>query len=340
MEGPEVRKPLTRARGARLLLAVAVAGLLVVGLACSASSEQQRTGTNRSNRSSVSGTVRVSGAWALYPIMVKWGEEFEKKNPGVRVDISAGGAGKGAADALGGLVDIGMVSREIKPEETEQGGFAVPVVKDAVFPTVNEGNPVLWKGLLAKGIKRQTYIDLFIKGKSITWGEITGTDSKDKVQVYTRSDACGAAETWAKYLGGEQEDLRGVAVYGDPGLADAVKKDPLGIGYNNLNYAYDATTGLPIAGIQVVPIDVNENGKVDADEDIKTKNKAVKAITNGVYPSPPARELNLLTKGRFKGAAKAFVEWILSDGQKFVEEVGYIKLTPDQLKDAAAKVRG
>ncbi len=44
--------------------------------------------------------------------------------------------------------------------------------------------------------------------------------------MYTRSDAAGAAETWAKYFGKKQEDIQGVAVFGDPGLALAVKKDP------------------------------------------------------------------------------------------------------------------
>ena len=96
------------------------------------------------------GTIRVSGAWALYPMMVKWGEEFGKIHPNMRIDISAGGAGKGAADAIAGLVDIGMVSREVKPEEIKQGAFHVPVVKDAVFPTINDKNPVLTKGLMKK----------------------------------------------------------------------------------------------------------------------------------------------------------------------------------------------
>jgi len=62
------------------------------------------------------GTIRVSGAWALYPMMVKWGEEYRKVHPKVRVDISAGGAGKGVVDALAGLVNVGMVSREITLE--------------------------------------------------------------------------------------------------------------------------------------------------------------------------------------------------------------------------------
>jgi len=88
-------------------------------------------------------TIKVSGAWALYPMMVKWTEEYQKIDPKVRIDVSAGGAGKGMADALGGLVDIGMVSREIFPEEIEQGAFWVSVCKDAVVPTVNENNLVL-----------------------------------------------------------------------------------------------------------------------------------------------------------------------------------------------------
>jgi phosphate transport system substrate-binding protein len=272
-------------------------------------------------------------------MMVQWGEEFGKLHPKVRVDISAGGAGKGVADTLSGLVDIGMVSREISPEEIKQGAFFVPVVKDAVLATLNDGNPVFAKSLLSRGVKKKTFVDLWINGTALTWGEIVGTDTKSRVQVYTRSDSCGAAETWAQYLGGKrQEDLKGVGVYGDPGLAEAVRKDVFGIGYNNLNYAYDAKTGLPLQGLQIIPIDVNENGKVDPEEDLKTRTKALQAVRSGVYPAPPARDLYLTTKDRFKGPAKEFIRWILTDGQKYVDEMGYIRLKDDQIQEALKKL--
>ncbi len=283
------------------------------------------------------GTIRVSGAWALYPMMVTWAEEFQKIHPRVRVDISAGGAGKGVADALAGVVDIGMVSREIKPEEIAQGAFFVRVVKDAVFATTNESNPV-WESLAIRGVQRQILIDLWLDAKPLTWGQIAGTDSNEMVDVYTRSDACGAAETWARYLGGAQEDLAGTAVYGDPGLAEAVKTDRLGIGYNNLNYAYDASTGLPVAGLKVIPLDVNENGQVDLEEDLSTKSQALEAILSDVYPSPPARDLYLMTKGEFEGLTKEFVRWILTDGQRYVEEAGYIRLTDAQIQGSLEKL--
>ena len=283
------------------------------------------------------GTVRISGAWALYPMMVKWGEEFRKTYPGIRIDISAGGAGKGIADALNGLVDIGMVSRDIRPEEIKPGTTYVPVVKDAVFPTMSMNNPAM-KNIAKKGIKKKTFNDLWILGKPLIWGEISGTNTKNSMQVYTRSDSCGAAETWAHYLGKKQEDLKGVGVYGDPGLAEAVKRDVYGVGYNNLNYAYDAKTGLPVAGIQIIPIDVNENGKIDPNEDLSTKEKAIKAVLSGVYPSPPARDLYLITKERFKEPSKTFVQWILTEGQKYVNEVGYIKIAPKQIAESLKKL--
>jgi len=306
-------------------------------LACSSKEKGSEKSTSK-KEGELKGTIRVSGAWALYPMMVKWGEEFMRIHPDIKIDISAGGAGKGAADALAGLVDIGMVSREIRPEEVAQGASYLPVVKDAVFPMVNERNPVL-SALCKKGLKKKTFVDLWIDNQNFTWGDITGTASKERVQVYTRSDSCGAAETWAKYLDGKhQEDLKGIGVYGDPGLAEAVRKDLFGIGYNNLNFAYDSKSGSPIAGLRPVPIDVNENGRVDSREVLDTKEQAIKAVVSAAYPSPPARDLYLLTKGGFKEPTKRFVRWILTDGQRFIEEVGYIPLAKEQLEKNLKKL--
>lgn len=318
-------------------------GLALFFMMAPAIGGQERENRNRPSSSGVTitleGTVRVSGAWALYPMMVKWAEEFRKVYPKIRVDVSAGGAGKGVANALVGLVNIGMVSREITQEEVKQGAFYVPVVKDAVFPMMSDQNPVFHKGLSQKGITKKTFIDLWIKGRDMTWDEIVGSDPKYKIHVYTRSDSCGAAETWAQYLGGKrQEDLQGIGVYGDPGLAEAVRKDPLGIGYNNLNYTFDFKTGLPSKGLCVVPVDLNENGKIDPEEDLKTKNKAIQAIASGVYPSPPARNLYLLTRKSFKDLTREFVRWILTDGQKYVGETGYIPLTKIQVNAALKRL--
>ena len=285
------------------------------------------------------GTITISGAWALYPMMTRWAEEFRIVHPGVQFDVSAGGAGKGMADSLGGAVDIGMVSRDVTPEEESNGAYWVAVTKDAVFPMVNAQNPVLQE-LLMKGVTRETFAGIYITGEVKTWGQVIGRpEVTDEIHVYTRSDSAGAPETWAKYLDKKQEDLLGVGVYGDPGLLETVVKDPLGIGFNNLGYAYDNSTGEAVAGAVALPVDDDENGKADPHEVLETKAEAVEMVATGRYPSPPARALNLVTKGKPTGPAKAFIEWILVEGQQFVGEAGYVQLTDEQLAASLEKVR-
>ncbi len=285
----------------------------------------------------LSGTITLSGAFALYPMAVRWGDEFTKLHPNVKVEISAGGAGKGMADTLGGLVDIGMISRDVDPSEIAKGAYPIGVTKDAVVATVNAKNPVL-NDLLSKGINKSTFTAIFLNGTVTTWGDVVGIDNKAEIHVYTRSDASGASDIWAKYLGGKQESLKGTGVYGDPGLLAAVQKDPLGIGYNNYNYAFNMSSGLPVDGVQIIPFDVKNNGVVDPDENISTKDKTIAAIKSGVFPSPPARVELFVTKGKPTGVTSEFIRWVLTDGQKYVDEEGYIQLSKEYLDGELKKV--
>ena len=286
------------------------------------------------------GTITISGAFALYPMMIRWAEEYHSLHPNVTFDISAGGAGKGMADALSGAVDIGMVSRPIFKEEIEKGAFWVAVAKDAVVVTVNTRNPVLDQ-LLAQGLTRDTAEDIWITGETTTWGQMVGRGDADAIHVYTRADACGAAQTWAQYLGDySQEDLQGIGVQADPGVAEAVSRDELAIGYNNLNFAYDAENGKVVQGIQVVPLDIDGSGKIDPHEGFyETKADLVQAISEGRYPSPPSRALHLVTKGQPPGLVSAFIEWVMTEGQACLDEVGYVTLSHEQLDEGLSRLR-
>ncbi len=336
-------------RSVLILIAILVIAVGSVSLYLSSSPQSSQdklnnaTGTSSSSNHTqpieeLRGRVTLSGAWALYPMAVVWGEEFQKLHPNVKVEVSAGGAGKGMADALGGLVDIGMVSRDIDPAEVAKGAYPVAVTKDAVIATINANNPVL-NDLLSKGITREVFIGIFIDGTIKTWGEAVGRpEIKDEIHVYTRSDAAGAPEIWAKYLGKKQEDLNGIGVYGDPGVLATVQKDPLGIGYNNYNYVFDIKSGLPVPGVKIAPFDIDRDGKVDAKEDISTRAKTVQAIKSGVFPHPPARVEYFVTKDKPTGLEKEFIKWLLIEGQKFVDEVGYIELSKESLDDSLRKV--
>jgi len=286
------------------------------------------------------GTITISGAFALYPMTVAWADSFMKLHPSVKINISAGGAGKGMTDALTGLVDLGMFSRQVTDEEIAKGAFFITVTRDAVLPVANKDNP-LAKSILEKGIKRSQLVELFINEKKMAWGDIVKENSKEKVCIYTRSDACGAAEMWGKYLGKDQESLKGIGVFGDPGIADAVRKDKYGLGYNNVIYAYDFKTRLPYEGLLVVPVDLDENNIIDSNENFyQTLDEIMAAIKQNKYPSPPARDLYFISSGKpANQLVIEFLKWILSDGQNMVEQAGYVSLSSEQIEKELQKIK-
>ena len=273
-------------------------------------------------------------------MMTVWADEFSKLHPGVTFDVQGGGAGKGMTDTIAGAVDIGMISRTIKEEETAQGIFWVSVTKDAVFPIINTENPVAQQ-ILEKGISQETFNKIYITGEITTWGEVVGDPTNtDPINIFTRSDAAGAAEQWSKYSGGAaQEDLLGIGVNGEPAMLDTVLKDPFGIGFGNLNSIFDLSNGNLVPGIIIPPLDINENGVADADEIYTVKEDAFGAVANGTYPSPPARFENLATLGKPEGLELIFIEWILTDGQQYLEAAGYVPLTPEQQAESLEKLK-
>ena len=291
-----------RTLACRIVLLVVILGLAGMGLA-----------------EDLKGTLTLSGAWAIYPTAVAWGDAFQKLHPEVKVDISAGGAGKGASDAIAGLVDIGMVSREPDPAELAKGISPVYVLHDAVFPVVSEKNPAL-PAILKKGMTVKALMEIYIAGSLTAWDLAVGSKTDRPIHVYTRSDSCGAAAAWAAPFGKKQEDLKGVGVYGDPGLLQAVLRDPIGLGYNNFSYVF-TREGKLVTGARLVPIDANGNGKADPEEIFTDRAAAVAAIEAGKYPV--TRKNYFFVKGKPAGLAREFLKFALSEeGTKVVEAVG------------------
>jgi phosphate transport system substrate-binding protein len=200
-------------------------------------------------------------------------------------------------------------------------------------PTINAANPIIDK-LLAHGITKEIARKIWVEGNVKTWGDVLGTDDQTPIHIYTRSDACGAAETFANWFGAKQEDLGGTAVFGDPGLAAAIQSDIYGIGFNNIGYAYDNDSHQLNAGLQIFPVDVDGNGSISADEQFYAKKEDVtKAIADGKYPSPPARDLYLVSKGvPTDPVLVAFLKYVLTDGQKKNEPVGYIEIPQEKIE--------
>ena len=68
----------------------------------------------------VEGTVTVSGSSSVTPVMQKLAEEYQKLNSNVTIEVQQSDSTTGVTDAINGVSDIGMASREVTEDELSQ----------------------------------------------------------------------------------------------------------------------------------------------------------------------------------------------------------------------------
>lgn len=99
---------------------------------------QGNEGTFESN--GAKGEVTVSGSSSVTPLMQKLAEEYMKVNPDVKINVQQSDSTTGVTDAIEGISDIGMASREVSDEELAQGVTAKAIALDGIAVIVNLNN--------------------------------------------------------------------------------------------------------------------------------------------------------------------------------------------------------
>ena len=288
----------------------------------------------------LTGSFTITGAYALYPLARRWSDDFMKIHPGVKIEVVAGGTGRGIEDLHSKHNQLAMISRPLSDEEQSDSIWTIPVAKAGVAPIINQRNPY-FKRILERGIDPQKLIRLFTGDKPMTWGELLDTLSKDKVVVYTRADESGAAVVWADFLWKQSSDLKGAKVTGDDEMIKSVRSNPLSIGYCNFSYAFDSVSGDRAKDIQVMPIDLDFDKKIDRKEiPFSNINKAHRGLWLGYYPKNLTRELTFGSIGKpTDQAVLEFLHYTLTTGQSIVGKSGFCELNDVYKRSALERLQ-
>jgi len=276
--------------------------LLAAGLVAGCGSGDSKEEGQQQGKTELRGSLEVNGSTTVTPIAQGWAEAFNAENTEVDVVISGTGSGNGIAALINGTTDIAMASRSIKDEEKAQIKGEVKEYKiglDALAVTVNPENHV--KSLSLAQIK-----DLFTC-KITNWKDVGGSDAE--ILVYTRDSSSGTYEYFKEsVLEKEEFAANARSAASNAALASSVAQEETAIGYVGLAFVNDSVKALPVSA----------EGK-DAVEATMANAKS------GDYPI--VRDLYMYTVGEAEGVAKAYLDFGLSsDGQKIVEEVGYISI--------------
>lgn len=259
-------------------------------------------------------TLQNKGSDTMVNLAQSWAEEYKKVAPDVEVEVSGGGSGVGIAALVKGTIDIANASRDMKPEEIEQAKKntgkepkEIIVGYDALAIYVHKSNPL-------DEITLDQLAQIYAEGGNITkWSDlgvkIPGTSSDEIVRV-SRQSSSGTYEFLREHVLNKKDFKLGSRdMNGSKEVVELVASTPTAIGYSGMGYATPAVKML----------------KVKKTANDTAYEPSVATALAKTYPI--ARTLQVYTLGEPQGAAKAYIDWILSDaGQKVVEASGYVPL--------------
>jgi phosphate transport system substrate-binding protein len=308
---------------------------------------------------SASAAVQLQGAGATFPapLYQRWIAEYTKGSPDLQINYQGVGSGAGIKQFTQNLVSFGASDAAMTDKEiaaVKQGVVLIPATAGSIVLAYN------LPGVENLKLSREAYVGIFL-GKITKWNDPAITKTNDGVQlpnsaitVCERSDGSGTSFVLTKHLSAISPEFKdkvgegtsvtwptGVAGKGNDGVTALIKQNKGAIGY--IEYGYAKHNNLPFAALQ------NKSGEfVTATTESGAATLATTQFPPNLlraWPSDPDRKDSypiatftwLLLYQKYDNtqigeAVKKFVNWGLTEGQRFSEELGYIPL-PKEVVD-------
>jgi phosphate transport system substrate-binding protein len=309
--------------------------------------------------------INGAGATFPYPIYSKWFAEYNKLHPNVRINYQSIGSGGGIRQLTSRTVSFGATDGPMTQDQLLAAPGKIlhfPTVVGAVVPVYNIGaahelkfsGPVLADIFLGKITKwNDPQIATLNSGVALPSTDIT---------VVHRSDGSGTTYIWCDFLAKVSPEWKkrvgvatsvqwpaGVGGKGNEGVSGLVSQTPGAIGYVELIYAiqnkisYGAVQNMNGTFVKASVPSVTAAANAAATQmpaDFRV------SITNApgvdVYPVSSFTWLLLYEDLPDKQIAKAlvdFLQWAITDGQRFAADLGYAPL-PKNVVDLELKALG
>jgi phosphate transport system substrate-binding protein len=271
-----------------------------------------------------SGVVKIRGTRLAYPLINKWIVEFKKVYPNIQVSI--------APSAPADSIDFTIAAYALTGKELTGTRSGVAFARYLQLPVANSKRPDL-APLQAHGFSEADFRKLYFTPETPTF--FASAQNPSPITLYTREKPACAAKTFATHFDHDPKAIQGVGVKGDDqDLAKAVKADVNGISFNNLGFIYDLNTRHVVEGLAVIPLDLNENGKVDKEEQWYGSLDDVIAYIEKTNDNAFVTEnVNFLfNKNASNAAAGIFLHWALTQGQQFNHALGFLSFDDPTLQ--------
>jgi phosphate transport system substrate-binding protein len=297
-------------------------------------------------------TLTGAGSTFAAPMVREWLAQYRRAAPGVDVEYKGGGSVSGVEAFASGSADFAV--SEVPLGDVVAGGgdahspaLEVPCLAGAVavvynLPGVNalQLSPATLAGIFSGRVKRWDDPSIIAENGRL---DLPPTE----IHVVHRSDRSGTTEAFTQFLsaaapGGWPLSVgptvtwpAGAGGEGSDGLIAMVRQTVGSIGYAAPNYGVQA--GLGIASIE------NGAGRFvgPTPESVSAAVSHTNPTAPGAYPMVTVSFLVLPPSGRDEAelaSLRHFAAWVLSEGQRSTELLGYARVPEPQLINALGMV--
>lgn len=332
---------------------VFVLSTVLVGFFLGACSKTQTSQQEAQSSASSTLLINAAGSTLAYPIYSKWFSDYHQLHPNIELNYASIGSGGGIAQLRSGTVDIG--ASDMPLNDKLLATFSVkllqfPTVLGAVVPTYNIPGVTRALKFTPKALAG-IYLGTITK-----WNDpaLTGPNPgvklpSQKIITVHRSDGSGTTFVWTDYLSkvspqwkskvGSNTSVNwpnGLGGKGSEGVTGLVEQTPYSIGYVELTYALqnhllygtvrngagkyvNATLDSVVAAAASASAALQKDVRVSITD---PPGKTAYPISTFTYLLVPAT----IQDPAKRDAIKAFLAWMVADGQKSVEDLSFAPL--------------
>lgn len=296
----------------------------MVMIACGGKQENE----THQQETQIKGTVNIDGSSTIYPITEAVAEEFQKVYPGIKVAVALSGTGGGFKKFVRGETDINDASRPITPFEDSVAKtnnisyIDLTIAYDGMAIVVNPQNN--WCNEITVEELKKIW-EPAAQGKITRWKQIRPEWPDEPIHLYGAGVESGTYDYFTEVIVGKSHSSRGdyTSSEDDNVLVQGVSSDKFSLGFLGLAYYEENKDKLKLVGVD------NGNGAVLP---------SVETVKNKIY-TPLSRPLFLYINSTAakRPEVETFVNFYLDQMQTLVEEVGYISLNNDEIKQVKEK---
>ena len=273
----------------KMTIGLLVLSVAVVISACS-SSDEDKTGSNGNTY-----TLSISGSTSVGPLAEKLADKYVEKND-IKIEVNQIGSSAGITNAISGVSEIGMSSRDLKEEEKANGLKETIIAYDGIVVVTHPSNKV--KDLTMEQVKQ------IFTGEVTNWKELGGDDME--IVVVSREDGSGSRDAFQEIVDYSSGELVRSAIIasGNGNIKTTVAMNKHAVGFISFEYIDESISTIDINGVEATA------------ENVLQQTYSLSRPFLFVY-----KEEHLSTEGQ------QFIDYILSPkGQNVVSEAGVIPL--------------